>query len=347
MTGPGSVIIVHRRQLIPPFYEAFFLICLPIRVSTMFAETFKDFNINFNNRDTFCSGDAITGHISFELPKATKIRSVSMCLKGQAHVHWSTAGGKNRNRKRFSAKIDFFNLKSMILTEGAVGEAAKLPAGRHVYPFTCHIPQGDFPSSFRGPCGQISYHLTVSIDRPWHLSKDFVTELNFVHHINSSQPDLFSPLSGSNIMNVGFLCCASGPITMTASVEKKVFTLGETVKLNCVFSNASSRTVTPKVKLLQKQRYYTLNKAHKRLVVKNLVSQTGLPYGAGTSVIRTEMTVTIPTDTSLSISNCSILEVEYVIELKLGVSASWDLTLLFPIIIDDIPFHSPPPLYGE
>ncbi|XP_061762313.1 arrestin domain-containing protein 3-like [Nerophis ophidion] len=313
----------------------------------MFAKTFKDFNINFNDRNTFYSGDVITGQISFELPKATKIRSVSMSLEGKAHVHWSTGGGKKRHRKTYSAKIDFFNLKSMILTEGAVGEAARLPAGRHVYPFTCHIPQGDFPSSFRGPCGQISYSLTVGIDRPWHLSKDFVTEFNFVHHINSSQPDLFSPLSGSNCMNVGFLCCASGPITMAASVEKKVFTLGETVKLICHFSKASSRTVTPKVKLLQKQHYYTHNKGNKRLLVKNLVSQTGLPYGAGTSDIRTEMSITIPTDASLSISNCSILEVEYVIELKLCVSASCDLTLLFPIIIGNIPFHTPPPVYGE
>ncbi|XP_061842524.1 arrestin domain-containing protein 3-like [Nerophis lumbriciformis] len=313
----------------------------------MFAQTFKDFNLHFNDRNTFYSGDAITGQISFELPKATKIRSVSMCLKGQAHVHWSAGGGKKRNKRHYSAKINFFNLKSMILTEGAVGEAAKLPAGRHVYPFTCHIPQGDFPSSFRGPCGQISYRLTVSIDRPWHLSKDFVTEFNFVHHIDTSQPDLFSPLSGSNNMNVGFLCCASGLITMKASVEKKVFTLGETVKLICDFSNTSSRTVTPKVKLLQKQHYYTQNRAHRRLVVKNLVSQTGLPYGASTSVIRTEMSVTIPTDTSLSISNCSILEVEYVIELKLGVSASPNLTVLFPIIIGDIPFHTPPPIYGD
>lgn len=35
------------------------------------------------------------------------------------------------------------------------------------------------------------YTLTVGINRPWHMSKDFVTELNFVHHINTNQPDLW------------------------------------------------------------------------------------------------------------------------------------------------------------
>ncbi|XP_054629486.1 arrestin domain-containing protein 3-like [Dunckerocampus dactyliophorus] len=311
----------------------------------MFAKTFKDFTINFNDKNTFSSGDLMTGQISFELPKATKISSISMCLTGRVNVHWSSGGGKKRNRRHYNAKIAFFNLKSMILTEGAVGEGAKLPPGRHVYPFTCHIPQGDFPSSFRGPHGQICYSLTVSIDRPWHMSKDFVTEFNFVHHINSNQPDLWSPLSGSNSMEVCFLCCATGPITMTASVEKKAFTPGETVKIICDFSNASSRTVTPKVKLQQKQHYYTMNKVHSRLMVKNLVSQTGLPIAAHTSDIHTEMTFTIPTDSSLSISNCSILEVQYVIELRLCASASSDLTVVFPIILCDIPFHTPPPPY--
>ncbi len=48
----------------------------------------------------------------------------------------------------------------------------------------------DFPSTFRGAHGEILYTLTVGINRPWHMSKDFVTELNYVHRIDTNQPEL-------------------------------------------------------------------------------------------------------------------------------------------------------------
>ncbi|XP_077378176.1 arrestin domain-containing protein 3-like [Festucalex cinctus] len=303
-------------------------------------KTFKDFNINFNalsESNTFSSGDLITGQISFELSKATKISSIKMCLTGKVNVHWSSGTGKRK--RTHHARIDFFNLKSMILQEGVVEGRTTLPPGRHVYSFTCQIPQGDFPTSFRGPYGQIVYDLTVGIDRPWRMSKDFVTQLNFVHHVDSNRPELMAPLSGSNSMNVCSLSCTSGLITMAGSLEKKGFTRGETVRIICDISNASSRTLTPKAKLKQKQQYCTLRGVQRKLIVKNLDSVTGLPISAHTSETHTEMMITIPADSSLTISNCSLLQVEYEIELSLCLRASSDLTVLFPIVLCDIPLH--------
>lgn len=49
----------------------------------------------------------------------------------------------------------------------------------------------DFPSTFQGVHGKIIYTLTVSIKRPWHVSKDFLTELNFVSRLNPNQPQLW------------------------------------------------------------------------------------------------------------------------------------------------------------
>lgn len=149
----------------------------------MFQQTIKNFNINFNvanERATFSSGDLITGQISFDLTTKSKITSITMQLRGKANVHWSTGGGgggrrRRRQRRHYSAKVDFFNLKSDILPENhgmrpvrpfaylsglrtnspcrgeshsvcvplaATGEAAKLQPGTYVYPFTCHIPHG-------------------------------------------------------------------------------------------------------------------------------------------------------------------------------------------------------------
>ncbi|XP_068560321.1 arrestin domain-containing protein 3-like isoform X2 [Cebidichthys violaceus] len=288
----------------------------------MFQQTIKNFNINFNvlnETNSFSSGDLITGHVSFDLTKETKITSISMALTGRANVHWSTGGGggrrRRRHRKHHTAKLDFFNFKSVILQENSdTGGTAILQPGRHLFPFTCQLPQGDFPSTFRGVFGQILYSLTVSIHRPWHMAKDFVTELNFVNRINTNQPELHAPLSGSNSMTLCCLWCASGPITMTVSVEKKAFMPGETVKIICQFSNASSRTATPKVALQQKQICYTINKMSKRMVMKNLASVTGEPVSAHTSDVHTAIMLAIPTFAPLTISNCIIIDVDYFIE---------------------------------
>ncbi|XP_044053679.1 arrestin domain-containing protein 3-like isoform X2 [Siniperca chuatsi] len=277
----------------------------------------------------------------------TKITSITMALTGKAKVHWSTGGGgRERRRRHYSAKLDFFNLKSVIVQgNSATGGTATFQPGTHVYPFTCQLPQGDFPSAFRGVHGQIAYTLTVGINRPWHMSKDFVTELNFVNHTDTNQPELRAPLSGSNNMTLCCLWCASGPITMTVSVEKKAFIPGETVKIICYFRNASSQRATPKVRLQQKQVFYTHNKAHKRMIFKSFASVTGQLVSAHTSDVHTVIMLTIPLSASLSISNCSIMDVEYFIEVSLSVTASPDLTVLFPIILCDTPVNTHPPPY--
>ncbi|XP_023269417.1 arrestin domain-containing protein 3-like [Seriola lalandi dorsalis] len=315
----------------------------------MFEQTFKNFNINLNvlnERNTFSSGEPVTGHFSFDLTKETKITSITAVLEGKANVHWSSGGGggKKRRRRNFAAKLEFFNLKAVIMQRnGATDEAVKLQPGTHMYPFTCQLPQGDFPSSFHGLHGKIAYNLTLGINRPWHMSKDFTTELNFVNSINANQPALQSPLSGSNKMTVCCLWCASRPITMTASMEKKGYIPGETVKIICEFSNGSSRTATPKVRLQQKQVYYTKNKVNKREYCKNLVSVAGEPICSHASDVHTEITLTIPSSASPTISNCSILVVDYLIEVNLTGWAFPELTVLFPIILCDTPVGSPPP----
>ncbi|XP_068167061.1 arrestin domain-containing protein 3-like [Antennarius striatus] len=313
----------------------------------MFQQTIKNFNFNFNAlnaRNSYSSGDVITGQISFDLTKQWKVEVITMTLTGKANIAWTvrTSGRKGRRHTRqISAKVEYFNLKSVIHQPDG-DETTNLQPGNHTYQFTCQIPQGDFPSSFTGVNGKITYTLTVGIIRPWHFSKDFVTEFNFVNRTNTNHPDLWAPLSGTNEMRLCCLCCASGPITMTATTERKAFNPGETVKIICDFSNTSSRTATPNLKLQQKQSFYTHNKTSQRVVFKNLASRTGQPIGAQTSHVHTEFTLTIPPTAEPTISNCSILEVNYIIEVVLSVRAAYDLIVLIPIILCDITNIQPP-----
>ncbi len=104
---------------------------------------------------------------------------------------------------------------------------------------------------------------------------------------------------------------------------------GETVKIFCDFRNASSRTATPKVRLQQKQVFYTLNKGQKRMFSKNLASVTGQPVSAHTSDVHTQIMLTIPSSASLTISNCSIIDVEYFIEVGTNDASRQPVIRLF------------------
>ena len=77
----------------------------------------------------------------------------------------------------------------------------------------------------------------------------------------------------------------------------------------CEFSNSSSRSTTPNATLVQNQKYSALDHSVKT-ERKTLDSVTGEPVKSGTLQAYSEMTLTIP-DTSLSISNCSIIDVNY------------------------------------
>lgn len=87
----------------------------------MFQQAISNFNINYdvyNESRTFFSGDRVTGNISFELKKEIKISTISMEFGGMAHVHWSSGGGGKKSRRRhYSAKLDYFRIKSSILQD--------------------------------------------------------------------------------------------------------------------------------------------------------------------------------------------------------------------------------------
>lgn len=87
----------------------------------MFQQAITNFKINYdvyNESRTFFSGDRVTGNISFELKKEIKISTISMEFRGKAHVHWSSGGGgKKRSRRHFTAKLDYFRIKSSILQD--------------------------------------------------------------------------------------------------------------------------------------------------------------------------------------------------------------------------------------
>lgn len=73
---------------------------------------------------------------------------------------------------------------------------------------------------------------------------------------------------------------------------------------------------TPKVKLQQKQVFFRSNNQQGRVLDKTLASITGQPISGNTSNVHTELKLTIPSSASSTISNCSLVQVNYVVEVS-------------------------------
>ncbi|KAJ3604347.1 hypothetical protein NHX12_029088 [Muraenolepis orangiensis] len=91
---------------------------------------------------------------------------------------------------------------------------------------------------------------------------------------------------------------------------------GEDITIMCEFSNASSRTATPKARLVQKQMFYSHSRVSSTMHTLDLDSKAGDLVGPHSSDVQNELTLTVPSDTPVTISNCAILEVSYLIEVS-------------------------------
>lgn len=318
----------------------------------MFGETFKNMSVNLvssNPRGTFISGDELRGKLKFELSKDINIQYISMALRGRAKVVWTTrsGSGKHRHTTTHTGKHEYFKIEGFIL-RGATDEIT-LNRGTHVYPFTCQIPHGDFPPSFNGVKGKISYAVIFGIHRKWHMTKEYVSEFMFENH--SCDMTLFSsPVILSNSKTVCCLCCTSGTISLDGHLEKKAFIPGETIRLQANIINGSSRTVVPEAVLMQRQTFYSTGRHSRFIAPRSVVGTVGHSVGPNRSDVHMEILLPIPEDVGMTIMNCPVLEVEYLVLVTLKISGSWNLHTSFPLVVCNAPMQQsdcPPPSYNE
>lgn len=73
----------------------------------------------------------------------------------------------------------------------------------------------------------------------------------------------------------------------------------------------------PRATLIQKQAFYTLNRGTSKILPIPLVSTTGQTVGPNVSDVYCELMLTIPEDAPPSIDDCPILEVQYIVTVRL------------------------------
>ncbi|CDQ65864.1 unnamed protein product [Oncorhynchus mykiss] len=203
-----------------------------------------------------------------------------------------------------------------------------LTTGRHVYPFSFQIPDEDMPSSFQGKCGQILYSLEAKLTRSMRFDTKAKTDFPFVSKADRSMiPYLMKPQHGTKDKDVMFF--ASGKISASIHIERQGYQQGEALKVRAIIVNNSTRPVTPKYYLYEKQCFYAQKK---RKVHTHILKEKGDRVPAGTRQTVTQV-LTIPPQLPATIFNCPILKLEYRLKVILDVKLAIDPEIKLPIVV--------------
>ncbi|KAG7277797.1 hypothetical protein CRUP_026098, partial [Coryphaenoides rupestris] len=193
------------------------------------------------------------------------------------------------------------------------------------------------PLYSEGKHGSVRYWVKAELQRSWLLpvkvKKEFI-----------------APQAGTKEKTLCCWFCASGPISISAKIERKGYTPGESIQIFAEVENCSSRVVIPKAALYQTQTFYAKGKGKQ---IQQLVANLrGDPLPQGKSQSWEGKSLKIP-PVSPSIIDCPIIRVEYALMVYVDVPGGLNLNLSLPLVIGTIPLHacssrtSTPPDYSD
>ncbi|XP_075302760.1 arrestin domain-containing protein 3-like [Opisthocomus hoazin] len=199
--------------------------------------------------------------------------------------------------------------------------------------FVLHRP---LATSFEGRHGSVRYWVKAELHRPWLLPVKLKKEFTVFEHIDINTPSLLSPQAGTKEKTLCCWLCTSGPISLSAKIERKGYTPGESIQIFAEIENCSSRMVVPKATIYQTQAFYARGKMKE---VKQLVANLrGESLSSGKTETWNGKQLKIP-PVSPSILDCSIIRVEYSLMVYVDIPGAMDLFLNLPLVIGTIPLH--------
>ncbi|KAF7687397.1 hypothetical protein HF521_014625 [Silurus meridionalis] len=307
------------------------------------SRSIKTFTIKYNSineHNTFTNGDTIQGRIILELSKELRIDKLFIKCKGGADVHWTESSSSSRSDS-YSSHQRYFKLKQIFIWDNSkIGQDGSIlltnwekygnliMPGHHTFPFSFQLPETNMPPSFKGSHGSIKYVLEAKLHRSWKIPETVVKEFTFVSKVPDTCALLMQPLSGSVEQKMKFF--TSGSASIKASTDKKGYMQGERIKVETHIENSSSRALKLKFKLKQKQTFTAQSRHNYATKVIFKAVEDPIPS-------RSKKTFTsrlkLPSNLDLTITNCSIISVEYFLKVYLDVPYDIDPYIVFPLVI--------------
>ncbi|XP_029921590.1 arrestin domain-containing protein 3-like [Myripristis murdjan] len=302
-------------------------------------------NLNESNMPVFSGGDSVSGRVVVDVTGDVRVKSLNINARGVAKVRWTesrNAGANTAYAQNYTEEVEYLNHYDTLIGEERDEDCPEegltvLHAGLHEFAFSFNLPQMALATSFEGKHGSVRYWVKAELHRPWLLPVKVKKEFIVFEHIDINTPLLLAPQGGTKEKTLCCWFCVSGPISLSAKIERKGYTPGESIQIFAEVENASSRVVVPKAALYQTQTFFANGKGKQiQQLVSNLRGDS-LPQGKSQSW--EGKLLKIP-PVSPSILDCPVIRVEYALVVYVDVPGGLNLSLSLPVVIGTIPLHA-------
>ncbi|XP_034752910.1 arrestin domain-containing protein 3b [Etheostoma cragini] len=297
-------------------------------------------SLNEHSLPAFSGGDLVTGRVVVEVTGDVRVRSLDITARGVAKVRWTesrNAGANTAYTQNYTEEVEYLHHYDTLIGDERGKEAPGTSPCPHQYSHVVSYSNRALATSFEGKHGSVRYWVKAELHRPWLLPVKVKKEFIVFEHIDINTALLLAPQAGSKEKTLCCWFCASGPISLSAKIERKGYTPGESIQIFAEVENCSSRVVVPKAALYQTQTFFAKGKGKQiQQLVSNLRADA-LPQGKSQSW---EGKVLKIPPVSPSILDCPIIRVEYALVVYVDVPGGLDLSLSLPLVIGTIPLHA-------
>ncbi|MGH0143739.1 UNVERIFIED_CONTAM: hypothetical protein FKN15_000742 [Acipenser sinensis] len=192
-------------------------------------------------RSGYCSGELVSGQVLVELSEDMCVTALRLVARGCARVNWSEGPGtattpssaamatsspssSSSSSRSFREEVEYVHsAQTLIEAPGENSEESfiTLHAGKHEFPFSFQLPQGPLVTSFSGKYGCIQYWVNATLERPSAPDQSVRREFPVISHMDVNTPTLLSPVSTNKEKMVGCWFFTSGPIALSARIERR------------------------------------------------------------------------------------------------------------------------------
>ncbi|KAI2664429.1 Arrestin domain-containing protein 3 [Labeo rohita] len=340
---------LHRDATLPCGFVLSTELCTFDFFATMVLGKVKSFIVSYDclndsNVPVFSSGDSVSGRVIIEVTGEIRVKSLKIHAKGFAKVRWTesrNAGSNTAYTQNYTEEVEYLNHRDILIgherdDDNSEEGLTTIHSGRHEYAFSFELPQTPLATSFEGKHGSVRYWVKAELHRPWLLPMKTKKEFTVFEHIDINTPLLLSPQAGTKEKTLCCWFCTSGPISLSAKIERKGYTPGESIQIFAEIENCSSRMVVPKAAIYQTQTFFAKGKMKE---IKQLVANIrGESLSSGKTETWNGKMLKIP-PVSPSILDCSIIRVEYSLMVYVDIPGAMNLSLNLPLVIGTIPLH--------
>ena len=310
----------------------------------------KEFRLELTNppQGVYFPGMAITGTVVCATDEPKSYKQILVTLRGGAHVHWTeteTTGTDEERRTRtrtYSSSEEYVSCSAVLWDKRVNGQGGSFPVGSYRFNFSLQLigPScgTNMPASYTGSVGSISYSLEARIAKGMlKFDEKAVATLNVGNVVNINGPQLLSPLAMEVRKTLCCLCCASGPIVITARIPRTGFCIGhDSIPVEIAVENGSNRQIPFFQIALTKKVIYTAQGRHRYddNTLTTVITRAVAPNE--TTVLQPDP-IAIPVDTFTTQNSSWILTINYFLVITASLSYSVSPRIDLPIIIGNVP----------